>query len=129
MSNVQLPSIFRLAKFVEKACLVPCNYIVLAKFRFESYYLMDLLQAGVCPYMCVKCGISFKLEHALNSHLKLQHDEHMDEKFKVIHYYILKICFIICIILQKIRGFITCNMCLAMIPCREMKAHIAKSHL
>nr|CAH0107036.1 unnamed protein product [Daphnia galeata] len=70
-----------------------------------------LYHAGVCPYMCVKCGISFKMEHALNSHLKLQHDEHMDEKFK------------------KIRGFITCNMCLAMIPCREMKAHIAKSHL
>lgn len=33
--------------------------------------------------MCVKCGASFKMEHTLNSHLKLRHDEHMDEKFKV----------------------------------------------
>ncbi len=33
--------------------------------------------------MCVLCGTSFKLEHTLNAHLKLRHDEQMDDKFTV----------------------------------------------
>ncbi|KAK4020812.1 gastrula zinc finger protein XlCGF32.1 [Daphnia magna] len=69
-----------------------------------------LYHAGICPYMCVKCGTSFKLEYALNSHLRFQHDEQMDDKFK------------------RIRGFVSCNICSAMVPCREKKAHIA-THL